>query len=167
MSFRLPEERRPLCRWVVCAKHTLFLRLIKTGVDLSMWFPDVSSSAVWKNLLLCDPTALFFPADRDECALTHYCMHRCVNTQGSYYCECNAGHKLASNNHSCVGKSPKGTRTYVLTSTTLNCKNIFPSGLCLLVAACNTCCVAVVRLTFHWSGNLLWIKQLITEVIRR
>lgn len=40
--------------------------------------------------------------DRDECALTHYCMHRCVNTQGSYYCECNAGHKLASNNHSCV-----------------------------------------------------------------
>ncbi|KAM8859776.1 EGF-containing fibulin-like extracellular matrix protein 1 isoform 2-T3 [Spinachia spinachia] len=41
-------------------------------------------------------------ADRDECALTHYCMHRCVNTQGSYYCECNAGHKLASNNHSCV-----------------------------------------------------------------
>ncbi|XP_058508036.1 EGF-containing fibulin-like extracellular matrix protein 1 [Solea solea] len=40
--------------------------------------------------------------DRDECAMTHYCMHRCVNTQGSYYCECNAGHKLASNNHSCV-----------------------------------------------------------------
>ncbi|XP_008319962.1 EGF-containing fibulin-like extracellular matrix protein 1 isoform X3 [Cynoglossus semilaevis] len=40
--------------------------------------------------------------DRDECSLTHYCMHRCVNTQGSYYCECNTGHKLASNNHSCV-----------------------------------------------------------------
>eukprot|EP00064_Thunnus_orientalis_P001608 superscaffoldBa00000111_g1611 len=40
--------------------------------------------------------------DRDECALTHYCMHKCVNTPGSYYCECNAGHKLASNNHSCV-----------------------------------------------------------------
>ncbi|KAM7385563.1 hypothetical protein PAMP_001642 [Pampus punctatissimus] len=40
--------------------------------------------------------------DRDECALTHYCMHKCVNTQGSYYCECNTGYKLASNNHSCV-----------------------------------------------------------------
>ncbi|CAG6017086.1 unnamed protein product [Menidia menidia] len=40
--------------------------------------------------------------DRDECALSHYCMHRCVNTQGSYYCECNAGHMLANNNHSCV-----------------------------------------------------------------
>lgn len=46
------------------------------------------------------------PADRDECTVTH-CMHRCVNTPGSYYCECNPGHKLASNNHSCVGESPE------------------------------------------------------------
>ncbi|XP_017570734.1 EGF-containing fibulin-like extracellular matrix protein 1 isoform X1 [Pygocentrus nattereri] len=40
--------------------------------------------------------------DRDECLLSHYCMHRCVNTPGSYYCECNSGYRLASNNHSCV-----------------------------------------------------------------
>ncbi|KAK7901386.1 hypothetical protein WMY93_018155 [Mugilogobius chulae] len=40
--------------------------------------------------------------DKDECSLTHYCMHRCVNAPGSYYCECNVGYKLASNNHSCV-----------------------------------------------------------------
>ncbi|KAM6956690.1 EGF-containing fibulin-like extracellular matrix protein 1 [Aplochiton taeniatus] len=40
--------------------------------------------------------------DRDECFLSHYCMHQCVNTEGSYYCQCNEGHKLASNNHSCV-----------------------------------------------------------------
>ncbi|XP_047207687.1 EGF-containing fibulin-like extracellular matrix protein 1 isoform X1 [Girardinichthys multiradiatus] len=40
--------------------------------------------------------------DRDECALSHYCMHGCVNTQGSYYCECNPGYKLAHNNYSCV-----------------------------------------------------------------
>lgn len=45
-------------------------------------------------------------ADRDECTMTH-CMHRCVNTPGSYYCECNVGHKLASNNHSCVGELPE------------------------------------------------------------
>ncbi|XP_056326931.1 EGF-containing fibulin-like extracellular matrix protein 1 [Danio aesculapii] len=40
--------------------------------------------------------------DRNECLLSHYCMHRCVNTAGSYYCECNDGYQLASNNHSCV-----------------------------------------------------------------
>nr|XP_055027106.1 EGF-containing fibulin-like extracellular matrix protein 1 isoform X1 [Misgurnus anguillicaudatus] len=40
--------------------------------------------------------------DRDECLLSHYCMHRCVNTAGSYYCECNNGYQLANNNHSCV-----------------------------------------------------------------
>uniref|UniRef100_A0A672LW57 EGF containing fibulin extracellular matrix protein 1 n=1 Tax=Sinocyclocheilus grahami TaxID=75366 RepID=A0A672LW57_SINGR len=40
--------------------------------------------------------------DRNECMLSHYCMHRCVNTAGSYYCECKDGYQLASNNHSCV-----------------------------------------------------------------
>lgn len=40
--------------------------------------------------------------DRDECAVSHYCMHGCVNTDGAYYCECNQGYQLASNNHSCV-----------------------------------------------------------------
>ncbi|XP_041866711.1 EGF-containing fibulin-like extracellular matrix protein 1 isoform X2 [Melanotaenia boesemani] len=40
--------------------------------------------------------------DRDECALSHYCMHGCVNTQGSYYCECNVGYMLANNNLSCI-----------------------------------------------------------------
>ncbi|KAF5895634.1 EGF-containing fibulin-like extracellular matrix protein 1 isoform X1, partial [Clarias magur] len=40
--------------------------------------------------------------DRDECLMSHYCMHRCVNVPGSYYCECNTGYQLASNNHSCV-----------------------------------------------------------------
>ncbi|XP_042592228.1 EGF-containing fibulin-like extracellular matrix protein 1 isoform X2 [Cyprinus carpio] len=40
--------------------------------------------------------------DRNECMLSHYCMHRCVNTAGSYFCECKDGYQLASNNHSCV-----------------------------------------------------------------
>uniref|UniRef100_A0A3P9PXQ0 EGF containing fibulin extracellular matrix protein 1 n=1 Tax=Poecilia reticulata TaxID=8081 RepID=A0A3P9PXQ0_POERE len=29
-------------------------------------------------------------------------MHGCVNTLGSYYCECNPGYKLAHNNYSCT-----------------------------------------------------------------
>lgn len=72
--------------------------------------PNTSHSAYISMTCVC---VCVFPADRDECALTHYCMHRCVNTQGSYYCKCNTGHKLASNNHSCVGKSPKVMCTHV------------------------------------------------------
>ncbi|KAJ7422938.1 EGF-containing fibulin-like extracellular matrix protein 1 [Willisornis vidua] len=40
--------------------------------------------------------------DVDECTLPPYCHHRCVNTPGSYYCQCNAGFQLAANNHTCV-----------------------------------------------------------------
>ncbi len=55
------------------------------------------------NLALCVCVNLF--ADRNECMLSHYCMHRCVNTAGSYHCECKDGYQLARNNHSCVGES--------------------------------------------------------------
>uniref|UniRef100_A0A7N9AZ21 EGF containing fibulin extracellular matrix protein 1 n=1 Tax=Mastacembelus armatus TaxID=205130 RepID=A0A7N9AZ21_9TELE len=64
--------------------------------------------------------------DRDECALTHYCMHRCVNTPGSYYCECNTGHKLASNNHSCVDVN----ECDVQTPCQHQCYNLIGSFLC-------------------------------------
>ncbi|XP_037541802.1 EGF-containing fibulin-like extracellular matrix protein 1 isoform X1 [Nematolebias whitei] len=40
--------------------------------------------------------------DRDECGLSHYCMHRCVNTRGSYYCECSTGYSLSQDNHTCA-----------------------------------------------------------------
>lgn len=87
---------------------------------------------------------LYFPADRDECALTHYCMHRCVNTQGSYYCECNAGHKLASNNHSCVGKSLKShvhSCYRVLLCTTQKYEDNYASV--ISDGACQTSCVCL------------------------
>lgn len=65
---------------------------------------------------------LWLPADRDECTMGHYCMQRCVNVQGSYYCECKAGYKLANNNHSCVGKLLKS----LACSLTLSGHNSIP-----------------------------------------
>ena len=47
-------------------------------------------------------TVLFVPPDIDECShLSHGCEHVCVNTQGSYYCECRDGFALNSNNRTC------------------------------------------------------------------
>ena len=31
------------------------------------------------------------------------CKHTCVNTNGSYYCECNNGFELSLDNHTCEG----------------------------------------------------------------
>ena len=44
--------------------------------------------------------------DDDECATAaHGCQHKCVNTFGSYQCQCNQGYELESDGRSCAGKS--------------------------------------------------------------
>lgn len=49
----------------------------------------------------------FFPsADVDECQVHNGgCQHRCVNTFGSYYCECKLGFRLHADGRTCIGKS--------------------------------------------------------------
>lgn len=34
------------------------------------------------------------------------CQHRCVNTLGSYYCECQPGSRLHTDGRTCLGKDP-------------------------------------------------------------
>ncbi|CAO2640888.1 EGF-containing fibulin-like extracellular matrix protein 1, partial [Lemmus lemmus] len=41
-------------------------------------------------------------SDIDECAVPPYCHQRCVNTPGSFYCQCSPGFQLAANNYTCV-----------------------------------------------------------------
>lgn len=102
LSSRLPEKRGPLCGLVT------WLELVPSsggGARVAILFEAFWNSLppAWSPMFVWLPRVL---ADRDECGLTHYCMHVCVNTQGSYHCDCNIGYKLASNNHTCVGKSP-------------------------------------------------------------
>ena len=50
-----------------------------------------------KNHLL-----VYWVSDINEClSSSHDCEHRCINTEGSYYCECNDGFALGSNGRSC------------------------------------------------------------------
>lgn len=45
-------------------------------------------------------------ADVNECQVHNGgCQHRCVNTRGSYYCECNPGFRLHIDGRTCIGKS--------------------------------------------------------------
>lgn len=46
-------------------------------------------------------------SDVDECqAHNGGCQHRCVNTPGSYLCECKPGFRLHSDGRTCLGESP-------------------------------------------------------------
>ena len=39
--------------------------------------------------------------DEDECDFYTNCQHSCVNTEGSFHCDCNEGYELASDGYSC------------------------------------------------------------------
>ncbi|XP_070554671.1 pentraxin fusion protein-like [Ptychodera flava] len=44
--------------------------------------------------------------DIDECSVyQRFCEHECVNTQGSFYCECNHGYRLSTDRRSCQGEN--------------------------------------------------------------
>uniref|UniRef100_A0A8B9ZIQ3 Multiple EGF like domains 6 n=1 Tax=Anas platyrhynchos TaxID=8839 RepID=A0A8B9ZIQ3_ANAPL len=47
----------------------------------------------------------------DECQVHNGgCQHRCVNTLGSYYCECKPGFRLHTDGRTCIGKNPCADR---------------------------------------------------------
>lgn len=61
--------------------------------------------------------------DIDECTIPPYCHQRCVNTPGSFYCQCSPGFQLAANNYTCVGKLLGSRHTdWFLSSKTANVK---------------------------------------------
>ena len=42
--------------------------------------------------------------DVNECAIANGgCEHECINTEGSFHCDCRGGHMLESNNRTCEG----------------------------------------------------------------
>ena len=47
----------------------------------------------------------FLCADINECSTNNGgCQHECVNTAGSYECQCRSGFQLLSNRRSCTGE---------------------------------------------------------------
>ena len=49
---------------------------------------------------------MFVITDIDKCLENNgNCSHDCVNTEGSYYCECPTGYNLQTNKRICEGKN--------------------------------------------------------------
>lgn len=46
------------------------------------------------------------PTDKDECEeLNGGCQQTCVDTLGSYHCECSEGFRIHADAHTCIGKN--------------------------------------------------------------
>lgn len=119
---------------------------------------------------------VYLSLDRDECLISHYCMHRCVNTVGSYYCECDTGYKLSSNNHSCVGELLFFSSSGFCSCAQLHSLKIAPLTAChwiISLCACvsinqHSCVVHLCTRTYisffwgviHWS-SLIWLAVVV------
>ncbi len=46
------------------------------------------------------------PTDKDECEeMNGGCQQTCVDTLGSYHCECSEGFRIHADAHTCIGKN--------------------------------------------------------------
>ena len=63
-------------------------------------------------------------ADIDECAVNNgSCVDVCTNTNGSYFCSCNAGSLLGANAKTCTGKWTQITQSHLPLQFDLKNKN--------------------------------------------
>ena len=82
-------------RWQVCILVDTS-ELVKFGMQHNVSITSNVNSHIKNHLLV------YWVSDINEClSSSHGCEHRCVNTEGSYYCECNDGFALGSNGRSC------------------------------------------------------------------
>ena len=49
-------------------------------------------------------SCVLYVIEIDECVGNHDCEDTCVNTNGSYVCQCGPGYQLAKNRRNCTGK---------------------------------------------------------------
>ena len=73
-----------------------------------MYWLVKSSINIWHNFytyLLTDIDECLGDTDNCSCGVLaeHECDVDCLNTNGSFYCECNSGFEISSNN-TCLGK---------------------------------------------------------------
>ncbi|KAL2296496.1 hypothetical protein Nmel_015815 [Mimus melanotis] len=57
------------------------------------------------------PNSRGWDRDIDECQVHNGgCQQRCVNTLGSYYCECQPGFRLHTDGRTCLAQIPPGSK---------------------------------------------------------
>ena len=76
-----------------------------TGYYLESNTYTCSGKILW-SLVHCSLKAITSSVDINECADSNGgCHHSCVNTDGSYNCQCSDGYQLNADAHTCEGTS--------------------------------------------------------------
>ena len=86
--------------------HTLAAVILATA-----WTVMDTPAMVYTNssdfVLCCMDSSSHKTTDIDECQEgAHLCDQTCINTVGSYMCQCNDGYTLSVDGTTCVGKVP-------------------------------------------------------------
>lgn len=123
-----------------------------------MWPPDFVTSRHWELLfpllLLSNDFILSFPvffSDIDECERNPLLCRggTCVNTEGSFQCDCPVGHELSPSHEECIGEFQ--LRIAVFTS-------LWRAVICAMKTFCHwqECCLRNISNKFMF---LLWIPS--------
>ena len=78
---------------VLCTLPSIYLVCVVFGTAIP------TSFYILENVF---HTCIF--SDVNECSTNNGgCQHNCVNTDGSYECQCRSGYRLSSNGRNCIG----------------------------------------------------------------
>ena len=94
------------CIWVHLMYHDVCLRVCVRGLTCTHRFSFPSFNLTFMYMAYMTFFNFSFAhTDINECERSRTCQHSCVNTVGSYRCECREGYTLSSNKYSCIGES--------------------------------------------------------------
>ena len=92
---------------VLLVTKLMFL-LIVTGLLLLVKAAVIKPTMYYKEEIegIRKPDCLFILLDINECDEdSDGCAHQCTNTISSYYCSCNIGYSLDTDDHGCTSES--------------------------------------------------------------